>query len=157
MRVKFFHWEQENLSFIQGLCLQIILLSLPFLHHLAFPASLIALLSPILIPFCCSFCTGFQNYRKETSAVPITKLRVPSRCAYMTSWQTKCNCSSTVTSWSIVFSKTFREHKINTLFFFGSMSNAKTTEPMRIVLSEYWGFGFGSFFCKSQYSNIITK
>lgn len=26
---------------------------------------------------------------------------------------------------------------------------------MRIVLSKYWGVG--GFFCKSQYSNIITK
>lgn len=84
--VKFFHWEEENLSFIQGLCLQIILCL--FLFFIILPFQLHSSHCPIL-SFCCSFWKDFQNYVEKPSAVPITKLRVSPRCAYMTSWQIK--------------------------------------------------------------------
>lgn len=138
--VKFFRWEEENLSFIQGLCLQIILWSFPFLHHPAFPASFISLSHSF---FLLLLLERLSNYVKKPSAVPITKLRVSPRCAYMTSWQIKSTVHPQKLPGSLSSQKLLWNIKLTCCSSLGHCQTQKTHtthENCTVKILESWGF-----------------
>ena len=78
-------------------------------------------------------------FEKTKINVFFTKRRVPSRYVdFLMDQIILSNCSYMVSSWLPVFSKTFKEHKINELTSLGQCWMQKPTQSAITVLARYW-------------------